>query len=349
MSISEKLLIIAQNEQKVYDAGFEAGKSQGGDTTEAFLAGKKAEYDKFWDSYQQNGNLKNYKYSFAGKGWNTDVFYPKYDIIPTSAESMFSGFNGTAFSLTQRLEELGKTMDLSSVTESAANAFYESPFTEIPYLNLGNATTITRIFYCCGNLVTTGLTINSTHALTRLFDNCYALKNLTVGGTIGQNGFDVHWSKNLSKESLISILTACNKQNIDKTITLTLPNKCIDGATDTATLLANYDGKIEYTIPVEVTNSLNLKHKKIIPGSVCIYPLDAAGNYANPEWTDDGNGNIKYQMGDLEIQVGTIDYETGVLSASIYPNELLRKIKIQYTIQNPYTNAIANNYTIAFA
>ena len=38
MSIAEKLQQIAENEQNVYDAG------------------KKAQYDEFWDNYQNKGN-----------------------------------------------------------------------------------------------------------------------------------------------------------------------------------------------------------------------------------------------------------------------------------------------------
>ena len=38
MSIAEKLITIAENEERVYESG------------------KKAAYDRFWDVYQQNGN-----------------------------------------------------------------------------------------------------------------------------------------------------------------------------------------------------------------------------------------------------------------------------------------------------
>ena len=63
MSIADKLLTIAQNQQAVYDAG------------------KQAEYDRFWDEYQKNGTRTNYYYAFAGSGWNTKTYAPKYPII----------------------------------------------------------------------------------------------------------------------------------------------------------------------------------------------------------------------------------------------------------------------------
>ena len=58
MSIAEKFEVIA-------DAVYEKGKQ--------------AEYDRFWDSYQENGNKRFYGYAFAY--WNDEVFKPKYTIM----------------------------------------------------------------------------------------------------------------------------------------------------------------------------------------------------------------------------------------------------------------------------
>ena len=46
MSIADKLTTIAENEQKVFDAG------------------KQAEYDEFWDSFQSKGTRKDCQYLF---------------------------------------------------------------------------------------------------------------------------------------------------------------------------------------------------------------------------------------------------------------------------------------------
>ncbi len=73
MSIANKLVTIAENEQKVYEAG------------------KQAEYDRFWDIYQENGNKKSWEFAFAGGGWDDAVYNPKYPINVTgSASNMFS-------------------------------------------------------------------------------------------------------------------------------------------------------------------------------------------------------------------------------------------------------------------
>ncbi len=81
--IATKLTTIAENQQKVYDAGYTKGQADGGDTEAAYqqgvVDGKQAEYDAFWDAYQENGNRADYKYAFA-YGWNDDSYNPKYPI-----------------------------------------------------------------------------------------------------------------------------------------------------------------------------------------------------------------------------------------------------------------------------
>jgi hypothetical protein len=68
------------------------------------------------------------------------------------------------------------------------------------------------------------------------FRACNNLQEITFEGTIGKD-FDIHWSTKLSAVSLLSILTACNKEGAG--VTITLPAKCIDGKTVTETYIAN--------------------------------------------------------------------------------------------------------------
>jgi hypothetical protein len=77
-------LIIGRQEgyNSGYDQGFEDGKAEGGNTEEAYnqgvADGKQAEYDAFWNSYQQNGNRTAYDYGFSGICWNSEIFKPKH-------------------------------------------------------------------------------------------------------------------------------------------------------------------------------------------------------------------------------------------------------------------------------
>ena len=69
MSISDKLVTIAENEQKVH------------------AAGAKSEYDRFWDDFQGNGGMHNYCYAFAYNRISDVAYNPKYPLNCTTAMS----------------------------------------------------------------------------------------------------------------------------------------------------------------------------------------------------------------------------------------------------------------------
>lgn len=48
---------------------------------EVYEVGKQAEYDRFWDNFQDNGNRKIYWYGFASPGWNQETLNPKHKIV----------------------------------------------------------------------------------------------------------------------------------------------------------------------------------------------------------------------------------------------------------------------------
>lgn len=94
MSIADKLQVIAENEQRVYQAGYEKGLAEGDGSgyDQGYAAGQQAEYDCFWDVYQANIALRGgYAYCFYGQGWNPTTFKPKYDFdCGTNSYAMFS-------------------------------------------------------------------------------------------------------------------------------------------------------------------------------------------------------------------------------------------------------------------
>ena len=98
MTIAEKLVKVAEDMPKVYEAG------------------QKSEYDRFWDAYQQNGTRTDYQRCFGGLAWTAETLRPKYDIRPTygGGASMFQycGFSG---SLKQHFENLGIKLDFSKL------------------------------------------------------------------------------------------------------------------------------------------------------------------------------------------------------------------------------------------
>lgn len=192
MSIAEKLTTIAENEQKVYDAG------------------KQAEYDRTWDAIQQNGNRDNYTFGFAGYLWNKNVFFPKYDITVVYGNSMFY-YSEFAGSLKERLEQQGVTLTFPNAT-NIGNLFYNA--TKITELGVLDFSTVqhgkpSTVFYSMPKLHTIEKLIlpPTITSYSSWFNNCSALENLIIEGVI-TNNISFSACTKLTHESLKSILNA---------------------------------------------------------------------------------------------------------------------------------------------
>ena len=209
MSIAEKLTTIAQNQEKVFEAG------------------KKSEYDKFWDTFQVNGNRKFYPCAFCW-GWNFDNFYPKYDInvVGDGTRLCYAWASAAQTpsigSLKQRLEECGVKLDTSKATV-LTYAFAYCAFTELPTIDLTALVSIpTNIFsYNYQHLKTIEKIIvnESTPLSTNMFTDDTKLENITFEGVIGGN-LNFQWSKVLSKESIENIIGCLSGTVTEKTLTL---------------------------------------------------------------------------------------------------------------------------------
>ena len=66
------------------------------------------------------------------------------------------------------------------------------------------------------------------------FSNCDKFEHCVFEGTIASN-INLQWSTKLNRESILSLLTCLNATVSG--IVITLPSKCIDGATDTLALI----------------------------------------------------------------------------------------------------------------
>ena len=221
MSIADKLIRAKED----YDAVYEAGE--------------RAEYDRFWDEFQQNGNRTDYNAAFRSVGWTADNFKPKYDIIPVgNTNSMFvaSGINAD---LVELLEKQGVVLDFSKAT-MLGSGFQNSKFTRIGKIDCSSftATGTTALFSGCTALkVIDKIIINESIALASWFNSCSALEEIRIEGTIGKS-LDLHYSKKLSMMSLSSIVGALSKTVTGQTLTLpttarqTYDNATISGAWD---------------------------------------------------------------------------------------------------------------------
>ena len=122
MSIVNKLVTIAENEQKVYEAG----------------------YKGFLNDYQNNGNRTYYEYAFAGRGWGDARYNPKHPITATScANYMFTdNYNITST----------KVPIIVDTSQSIGVFYYCIKLKTIPSIKVTDKVVFTSWFTSCSNL-----------------------------------------------------------------------------------------------------------------------------------------------------------------------------------------------------
>lgn len=225
---AEEALLQAELLQELSDTL--EGKTGTSGYSQGYTDGQQAEYDRFWDAFQQNGQRTDYAVGFGGTGWTAENFKPKYDIIVGSCFEMFRN-NTLAIDLAAHLDSLGVTLDFSQCNGSSI--FYNSRFTRLGVMDFSNGGVSTYVFHNCINLKTIDKLVvsNKCTLFTNWFSNCPALENLTIEGTISADGFNVSWSNLLTINSLMSIINAL-KDYAGSTITHT----CTLGTTNLAKL-----------------------------------------------------------------------------------------------------------------
>lgn len=151
MNIADKLTTIAENQEKVFEAG------------------KKSQYDEFWDIYQNYGNYTAYSYAFANNRFDENTYNPKYRIycIISSSGSILTN----TFSSNTKIKD-----------------------TKVPILagtsNENKQCTLNNTFIDCTNLETIReLYLIRTVISQYCFSRCTSLKNLTITGEIIQNAW----------------------------------------------------------------------------------------------------------------------------------------------------------------
>lgn len=164
------------------DDVYAAGQNNGGGGYEQGVAdGKKAEYDRFWDAFQENGNRTAYQNSFTG--WTDACYDPKY---PITIKSGSATFNNSKITNTK----VPITISMATAITLFANSM---SLVTIPHLDVSNVTNL----------------------IDRFFSSTNKLENLTMVGSINANGFDVSPCKNLTHTSLLSILDALADKKSD--------------------------------------------------------------------------------------------------------------------------------------
>ncbi len=212
ITISDKLVTVADNQQRVFDAG------------------REAEWSRFWDTLQDNGNRRNYNYCFYGGSWDDTNFRPKYDFIVTAASNMFRAIGVS--DLRQTLLDAGVTLDLSKCS-ALVETFTNTTTTALPVISAVSSTSLSHTFSGASKLVTIEKLIlkeDGSQAFSSTFESTNSLENIVIEGVIGKN-ISFSSSTKLTHDSLMSIINAL-KDHSDSTATYT----CTLGATNLAKL-----------------------------------------------------------------------------------------------------------------
>lgn len=200
-----------------------------------FEAGKKAEYDAFWDIIQNFGNRTDYANAFAYQAWSDETFKPKYDIkVVGNGVNLFRGSVNTITDLEAALERAGVVLDTSGAI-NLNNAFTNPNLTSLPTIDMTKCTSNgSGSLSIQPNTITIRKIISSEGTYwssTGTFRYAYGLVNLIVEGVIGRGDFSVQWSTKLSKDSIVSIINALSTETSGLTLTLskTAVNNVFEG------------------------------------------------------------------------------------------------------------------------
>ena len=169
--------------QEGYDDGFTVGEQSG--LVEGIEQGKQAEYDRFWDAYQQNGNRTAYGYAFSR--WSDECYNPKYPI---------------------------------TAAESCSNIYQWSTITDTMVDIVISASVVSLFDRCTALLTVKKIQLLASTDFTNWFRSCGNLVNLSIEGIIDKTGLDLQYSKLLSKTSIESVVNALSTTTSGLSITL---------------------------------------------------------------------------------------------------------------------------------
>lgn len=224
MSLADKLVTVAENIPKVYQSG------------------KNAEWNTFWDSYQNSGTRTNYEYAFYNNCWDDNNFKPKYNIVPVYGANLFRACAIT--DLKGILEKNEVVLDLSKLSStSTGHLFRLSSITRLPEINLTTPTALSYTFRDATKLVSIDKLIlksDGSQTFTETFVGASALEEIRIEGSVG-NSISFASCAKLTKESLLSIINAL-KTYTSGTYTLTLGTTNLAKLTDDEKAVATGKG-----------------------------------------------------------------------------------------------------------
>lgn len=213
-NFEEQLIQIAENELKVYDAGYEKGINDA-QNAGGYDEGVKAERESFWDRFLLFKKAPRWSAPlgvFHGIFWGFDNFYPTKDIIAEGdANRLFYNWatehGGKTGSLKQRLEECGVKLDTSKATDLQYAFAYCLAIKELPTIDCTGLTTVsTGLFLECYTSLESieKIIVKETQKFNSWFTYT-SLKEVRFEGVIG-NDLAFPYGDRLSIESIRNII-----------------------------------------------------------------------------------------------------------------------------------------------
>lgn len=189
---------------------------------EVYEAGKKSEYDAFWDAFQKNGNRTSYSGS-PFKEWPDAIFKPKYDLRPVgAANGMFGNTNLT--DVAKLLEEAGVVLDTSKATSMSEFASYYTEITRLPEISTIGCDSLAAFMYNTPYLHTIDKLILRDDGSQVFNSNSFIgsrFANVVVEGVVGTDIWLT--TKALTSDSIKSFINALKDYSDTKTtMTVTL-------------------------------------------------------------------------------------------------------------------------------
>lgn len=209
-----------------------------------YEAGQKAEYDRFWDNFQQYGARKDYMYAFAGCCWKKETLKPKYPISDVSARGATGMFYYTNRGANETLDmtDILKNIDLS--TADTGQYLFANAKVDNISVDLSNASSLQNAFNGGdGGSGTTTVTLKVSEKCTN-YTSCFAYRiditNLTFveGSVIAANISFANCSR-LTTESVDSIINALQDRTGQSALTVTFHTNVVNRLTDEQVLQIN--------------------------------------------------------------------------------------------------------------
>ena len=201
MNRKNTLITIAENQQKVYEAG------------------KDKMLSDMWENIQNSGERTEYSRAFCGWILDKDMFKPQHDIKMSNSQYLFYASKGN-LDLIEVEKECGIVIDFSETT-IMSGAFQSAAVSRINVIDASNVTSINYLFSTGGSYYhemlkwVNKLIIQKGATVTNAFQNVKGLEHCLFEGVISVNGLNVSSCTLLDRESLLSIISCLEDKTED--------------------------------------------------------------------------------------------------------------------------------------